>query len=159
VFLRDLMLPHIALENATVGEAWESASARVGAEPGAFFLYGFFRLVLPIVAFLAVALVLVIPIAVITIGFAAMIAGLTAAVVNTAGAAKVLLVMIEVVVTLLGLGISLFVGLFVGGPVATAIRNYTLVFYGSRYQLLGNLLYPPAPPQPAPGMAGAPIGV
>jgi hypothetical protein len=158
VFLRDLMLPHIALENATVGEAWESASARVGAEPGAFILYGFLRLVLPIVAFIAVAVVLVIPLLVIALGFGAMIAGLTALVVNAAGVAKVLLIMIEVVVILLGVGISVFVGLFVGGPVATAIRTYTLVFYGSRYQLLGDLLYPPAPPQPATGLAGAPIG-
>jgi hypothetical protein len=156
VFLRDLMLPHIALENATVGEAWESASARIGAEPGAFFLYGFLRLVLPIVAFIAVAVVLAIPLLVIALGFGGAIAGLTALVVNSTGVAKVLLIMIEVVVGLLAFGISLFVGLFVGGPVATAIRSYTLVFYGSRYQLLGDLLYPSAPPQPMPGTAGAP---
>jgi hypothetical protein len=157
VFLRDLMLPHIALENATVGEAWESASARIGADPGAFFLYGFLRLVLPIVAFIAVAVVLIIPLLVIALGFGGAIAGLTALVVNSSGFAKVLLVMIEAVVILLSVGISVFVGLFVGGPVATAIRTYTLVFYGSRYPLLGSLLYPPAPPQPVTGLAGAPI--
>jgi hypothetical protein len=105
---------------------------------------------------MAVALVLAIPVLVIALGFGAMIAGLTAMVVNTAGFAKVLLMTIEVIVILLGAGISLFVGLFVGGPVATAIRTYTLVFYGSRYQLLGDLLYPPAPPQAAPGTAGVP---
>jgi hypothetical protein len=33
---------------------------------------------------------------------------------------------------------------------------YTLVFYGSRYQLLGDLLYPSAPPQPSTGPAVAP---
>ena len=158
VFLRDLMLPHIALENATVGEAWESASARVGAEPGAFILYGFLRLVLPMVAFIAVGLVLVIPVAVIGVGIGAMAAGLASLMVNADGFTKVLLVIIETADILLGAGIALFVGLFVGGPVATAIRNNTLVFYGSRYPLLGNLLYPPAPPQPAPGFAGAPVG-
>ena len=157
VILRDLMLPHIALENATVGEAWGSVSARIGADWGGFFLYGFLRLVLPIVALVAVGMVLLIPVAIITFGFAAVVAGLTALAVNAAGFAKVMLVTIEVIIILLGVGISLFVGLFVGGPVATAIRNYTLVFYGSRYQLLGDLLYPPAPPQPAVGFAGAPV--
>ena len=86
----------------------------------------------------------------------AVVAGLTALVVNTAGVAKVLLIIAESVVVLVGLGISLFVGLFVGGPVATAIRSYALVFYGSRYQLLGDLLYPQAPPQPSAGPAVAP---
>jgi hypothetical protein len=158
VFLHDLMLPHIALENATVGEAWESASARVGAEPGAFFFYGFLRLVLPFLAMLAIAIVLAIPVLVIAFAFGGMIAGLTALVANSAGFAKVLLIIVDVVVTLLGMGIGVFVGLFVGGPVATAIRTYALVFYGSRYQLLGDLLYPPAPPQPPTGLAGAPSG-
>jgi hypothetical protein len=158
VFLRDMMLPHIALENATVGEAWESASARVGAEPGAFFLYGFLRLVLPILAMLAVALVLTIPMIVIALAFGAVITGLTALMANTAGFAQVLLVIIDTFVTLLGVGISVFVGLFVGGPVATAIRTYALMFYGGRYQVLGNLLFPPVPPQTSVGTTGAPIG-
>jgi hypothetical protein len=158
VILRDMMMPHMALENATVGEAWGSVSARIGAEPGAFFLYGFLRLVLPIVAFIAIAILLAIPVLVIAVGMGAAVAGLTALVVNAAGFAKVLLLTIEAVIILLGIGISLFVGLFVGGPVATAIRSYALVFYGSRYQLLGDLLYPPAPPQVAPGTVGAPSG-
>jgi hypothetical protein len=159
VILRDLMLPHIALENATVGEAWGSASARIAAEPGAFFLYGFLRLVLPIVAMFAVFLVLAIPLMVIALGFGVVIAGLTTVVVNTAGFAKVLLIVVEAVVTLLGAGISVFVGLFLGGPLATAIRTYALVFYGGRYQVLGDLLFPPGPPPPVVGVAGTPIGI
>jgi hypothetical protein len=158
VIMRDLMMPHMALENATVGEAWSSVSARIGAEPGAFFLYGFLRLVLPIVAFIAIAIVMIIPLIVIEVGIGAVAAGLAALMVNAAGFTKVLLVIIETADILLGIGIALFVGLFVGGPVATAIRSYALVFYGSRYQLLGNLLYPPAPPQAAPTGVGAPIG-
>ncbi len=147
VFLRDLMLPHMALENATVGEAWGSASARIGAEPGAFILYGFLRLVLPIVAMFVVFFVLAIPVLVIAVGMGATVAGLTALAVNAAGVAKVLLITLESIVVLFSVGIGVFLGLFIGGPVATGIRMYTLVFYGSRYQLLGDLLYPPTPRQ------------
>jgi hypothetical protein len=157
VILRDLMLPHIALENATVGEAWDSVSARIAADWGGFFLYGFLRFVLPIVAMMAVFLVLIVPMLVLGLCFGAVVAGLTALMANASGASFALLAVIDAVVVLLGIGIGVFVGLFVGGPVATAIRNYALVFYGSRYQLLGDLLFPPAPPQPAPGFAGAPI--
>jgi hypothetical protein len=156
VILRDLMLPHMALENATVGEAWGSVSARIGAEPGAFALYGFLRLVLPIVAMFAVFFVLAIPVLVIAVVMGGSVAGLTALVVNTTGFAKVLLITLESIVVLLGVGVGVFLGLFVGGPVATGVRMYTLVFYGSRYQLLGDLLYPSAPPQPSTGPAVAP---
>jgi hypothetical protein len=158
VILRDLMMPHMALENATVGDAWGSVSARIGAEPGAFFLYGLLRLVLPIVAFIAIAIVMIIPLIVIAVGIGAVAAGLNALMTDATGFTKVLLVIIETGDILLGVGIGLFVGLFVGGPVATAIRSYALVFYGSRYQVLGDLLYPPAPPQFAPGAVGAPSG-
>lgn len=41
----------------------------------------------------------------------------------------------------------LILGVF--GPLSTAIRQYALVFYGARYQRLGEILYPP-PPAPAP---------
>jgi hypothetical protein len=155
VFLHDLMLPHMALENATVGEAWDSASARVAAEPGAFFLYGFLRLVLPFAAMMAVALVLAIPTIVIGLAFAAMIAGLNAVMGDAEGFERLVLVIIETVTTLLSVGVAVFVGLFVGGPVATALRTYALMFYGGRYQVLGDLLFPPVPPQAS---AGAPIG-
>jgi hypothetical protein len=156
VILRDLMLPHIALENATVGEAWESVSARISADWGGFFLYGFLRLVLPIVAFLVVAIVLILPMLLIALCFGVVVAGLTAMMADASGFSEVLLAVIRAVVVLLGVGIGVFVGLFVGGPVATAIRTYALVFYGSRYQLLGELMFPPVPPLPAAGFAGAP---
>jgi hypothetical protein len=48
----------------------------------------------------------------------------------------------------------MLVGIAVGGPVSTAMREYALVFYGGRYQRLGEILYPPPPDAglPAPGI-------
>ena len=37
LILRDLMLPHFALENATAGEAWRSVRARIMAREEAVF--------------------------------------------------------------------------------------------------------------------------
>jgi hypothetical protein len=39
----------------------------------------------------------------------------------------------------------------VGAPVATWIREYALIFYGGRYQALGDALYPQALQPPTPG--------
>lgn len=61
VILRDLMLPHFALENATAGEAWAAVWDRISIEKGQFFAYALLRLILPILAMIAVALVLIIP--------------------------------------------------------------------------------------------------
>jgi hypothetical protein len=36
-----------------------------------------------------------------------------------------------------------FVGVCLGGPLSTGLREYALIFYGGRYQALGNILYPP----------------
>jgi len=41
-----------------------------------------------------------------------------------------------------------------GGPLSTGVREYALIFYGGRYQVLGDALYPP-PPQPPPMIQGA----
>ena len=47
IILRDWMLPHIALEDASAGEAWGSVWARIKAEKGQFFAYALLRLILP----------------------------------------------------------------------------------------------------------------
>ena len=50
IILRDFMLPHYALEDASAGEAWSSVWARITAEKGQFFAYALLRLILPTVA-------------------------------------------------------------------------------------------------------------
>ena len=49
----------------------------------------------------------------------------------------------------LAFGFALLASICLGGPLSTGVREYALIFYGSRYQALGNLLYPPP-------VAGAP---
>jgi len=42
-------------------------------------------------------------------------------------------------------------GICLGGPVSTGLREYALMFYGGRYQALGDVLYPPAAPAAGTG--------
>jgi hypothetical protein len=145
VILHDLMLPHIALENASAAEAWRQARMRIAAEKGGFLLYAFFRIVLPIAATIGATIALAIPAIIAVILFAAPMAGLIGLMTGATFAGKVLLVLLLSVIVLVCAGLVILLGLCIGGPIGIAVRNYALLFYGGRYQVLGDLLSPPPP--------------
>ena len=150
LILRDLMLPHFALENATADEAWSAAWTHIKAEKGGFFVYALLRVILPIVAVVGLFVVLILPSLVFIAAVVAVEVGLHVAFANS-----LIGIFLEVLVGLVAFGIALAVGIGVGGPVSTAIRQYALLFYGSRYQPLGDILFPPPPNVDlnAPGIA------
>jgi hypothetical protein len=150
MILRDFMLPHMALENATAGEAWAAVRVRILEAKGAFLLYAVLRVVLPLVAGIAMVVVLLIPFILVFVGFGAMMAAVSAALGGATGSAMLVRVFIEGVLGLLFFTLIVFAVIGFGGPLAIAVRNYALVFYGGRYQALGDILYPPAPAAPAP---------
>jgi hypothetical protein len=151
MILRDFMLPHMALENATSGQAWAAARAHIGREKGAFFVYGLLRIVLPIVATIALVLVLLIPGIILFGALAVMMGGVHVALGDATGLMFLVRIFIEAVLGLIFFALALFLTICLGGPLSIAVRNYALVFYGGRYQALGNILYPPPPaPTPAP---------
>lgn len=43
---------------------------------------------------------------------------------------------------MIAFGFALLAGICLGGPLSTGIRQYALIFYGSRYKALGDILYP-----------------
>ena len=45
-------------------------------------------------------------------------------------------------------GFALLASVCLGGPLSTGIREYALMFYGGRYQALGDILSPPPAPRP-----------
>jgi hypothetical protein len=140
VVLRDFMLPHIALENATAGQAWAAVWMRMGAEMGQFLLYTVLRVVIPFAVMMALLVALVIPTVVLVV-IGVIVAGVVRAALGHAAMllASVILIMILTV-------FFLFALICATGPVCLAIRSYALTFYGGRYQLLGNILFPPPPP-------------
>jgi hypothetical protein len=154
VILRDFMLPHIALENASGGQAWAAVRARITREKGSFLLYTVLRVALSAAAFIAVIIVLAIPLLILFGGLAIVMVALHAAFSNFTGAAWVLGASLEVLIGLTVVAVGLLAAISFGGPISIAIRNYSLVFYGSRYQVLGDILFPPAPPPAVqPGVA------
>ena len=68
---------------------------------------------------------------------------------DATGVGAVIRIVFDVVFGIVGVGIGLLVAFSLGGPIATWVRNYALLFYGGRYQALGDLLDSPPPPPPA----------
>jgi len=154
IVLRDWMLPHIALDDATAGEAWAAVWARVRAEKQQFLAYVLLRLVLPVLAMIALFILLIIPGLVLAGSLAAVEFGLRSAFADAHGAEAFVGLMLEIFFGVLAFGFALLASICLGGPISTAKREYALVFYGGRYQRLGETLYPAA--MSSPGADDAP---
>ncbi|MGA3136939.1 MAG: hypothetical protein ABSC88_13200 [Terracidiphilus sp.] len=146
VVLRDWMLPHFALEDATAGEAWEEVWDRIKADTRQFIVYALLRLILPAIAMIGLFIVLIIPGLMLAGSVAAIEYGIHSVFADATGAAALVGVLLEVFFGVVAFGFALLAGICLGGPVSTGVREYALIFYGGRYQVLGNILYPPPPP-------------
>ena len=149
VTLRDFMMPHFALENATSGQAWTAAWARIKAENLPFFVDLLLRLILPLAAMMGVIFVLIIPALIVIAAFVFLGIAIHSSFAGAAGGALVVEVLLYVLMALAAIAIWIFVALCVGGPLGTAVREYALLFYGARYDHLGAFLFPP-PETPLP---------
>jgi hypothetical protein len=143
IILHDMMLPHIALENATAGDAWREVRTRIAMEKGGFLLFAFLRVVLPIAAAIASFVVLLIPIFILIVILGLSAAGLSGIFADATGGAKLLMILSAIVAVLVLVAAIILISICIGGPIGIAVRNFALLFYGSRYQVLGNLLSPP----------------
>jgi len=152
VILRDCMMPHYALDDATAGEAWREAWARITAEPRQFLVYALLRLILPVIAMIGLFIVLLIPGLMLAGAGAAIGYAIHSAFADATGAAALVGILIQVFFGLVAFGLALLASICLGGPVSTAVREYALVFYGGRYQALGEILYPPPPPPAQPAV-------
>ncbi len=143
IVLRDFMLPHFALDNATSGEALARAWTSIMAEKRQFFVYALFRVILPIIAAIGVFIVLLIPGLFLAGAIGVIEYSLHSVFSGSSGAAWVIGIVFQVFFGVVAFGFALLAGICLGGPLSTGIREYALIFYGGRYPALGNLLYPP----------------
>jgi len=142
VVLRDCMLPHFALEDATAGEAWSSVWAHIRHEKRQFIAYTLLRLILPTIAIMATFVILMIPGLMLVAALGAAEYGVHASFANASGASSVVGILLEVFFGLIAFGFAVLAGICIGGPLSTGLREYALVFYGARYQPLGDILSP-----------------
>ena len=142
LILRDLMMPHYALDNATAGEAWRQVRARIRAEQRQFLVYAILRIILPVIATFGLFIVMLLPGLMLAGSLAAIELGVHSMFANATGASWLVGIALEAFFGVVAFGFALLAGICLGGPLSTGIREYALIFYGGRYKALGDILYP-----------------
>jgi hypothetical protein len=146
LILRDCMLPHYALEDASAGDAWFQVWSRIKAEKRQFVAYALLRVVLPIIAAIGLIMLLAIPGLMLAGSVAAVEFGIHSMFADATGSSAIVGKILEGFFGFLAFGFAVLAGICLGGPVSTAVREFALVFYGGRYKELGDTLYPPSVP-------------
>ncbi len=155
LILRDWMLPHFALDDATAREAWSQVRACIKAEKRQFIVYALLRVLLPILATICLFIVFFIPGLMLAAALAAVEFGVHSMFADATGASALVGVLLEAFFGVVAFGFALVASICLGGPLSTGIREYALIFYGGRYKALGDILYPQPPPAIAEGTSGA----
>jgi hypothetical protein len=140
--LNDFILPHMALENATLREAWKSVRPRIRADRESFFSYFLLRVLIFIVAvpILACLAFLVLWPVFWVLGSSA--TGYAALLEDATGP----LSWVRAGLNILFIGLSAATGAagaaLLGGPLAIFLRCHAMYFYGSRFAPLSEALFP-----------------
>ncbi len=133
VVLRDWILPHFAVDNATAA---------------------LLRVALPVVAMAVLFMVLLIPGLIVAGSIGALMYAIHSAFANSTGGAAEAGLLVQMFFGCIAFVLMVLAAICVGGPVSTGIREYALMFYGGRYPALGDILYPVAPPARVTGAPG-----
>jgi hypothetical protein len=156
VVMHDFILPPMALENLSFRKAWRVARQRINANRETFFSYFILRLGLPLLTgFFLAGIAWAVNWAVFGV-LGASAQGFDAMLEDATGVGAYFRVGFEVLFRLMGLGIGLFMAFTLGGPLATWLRSYSLLFWGGHYRALGDALAsPPALPAAVQGLQKA----
>jgi hypothetical protein len=143
------VLPHLALEDATIAEALSDVWNDIEIEPWQYLFFVLMRFLLTIAATIIGFLALLVPFLILGGIGAVLVLILKASSIGLA-----VLLGIPAGILLLSLLFAAFIG--VSGTIGTFRRNYALLFYGGRYPPLGEILQPPLPPAPYPSWTPGP---
>lgn len=153
VALGCFVLPRMALEDASIGDALSEVWRDIQDEPGQFIFFIVLRFLVTLAASIVGWIALLIPLLIVSL--MGIICALVLKSISTT-----LAISLGVPAAILVGGFFIVAGIGVSGTIGTFRRNYALLFYGGRYPLLGSFLQPvvPTPPLPpwAPGITPGP---
>jgi hypothetical protein len=147
--LSDFIVPSLALENTSLGEAFRRLGLLMRHEPGQFAAYAFLKLGLAIAGYMLMSIgsYIVLLIVGLVVGIIALLGYLL---LHALGVSTAILIALGII---LGIALYLFFIFYVvflgAGAVLTFLESYMLYFLGSRYPMLGDLLDRSTPPPAA----------
>lgn len=152
--VKDFLVPIMALEDLSVVEAWrvykpilQQAKASAAGYLGMKILLAIGLGILVGIISLFILFLLLVP----TVGFGLLIVGIMA----TGKLGVVIGILLAIVGGTIFIGLMFFASGMLSVPLAVFFQSYALYYVGSRYQRLGELLWP-APPMEAPATGGLP---
>jgi hypothetical protein len=143
------VLPHMALDDASIQDSLSDVWSDIRFEPGQFALFFVLRFLVTLAASIIGLIGLFIVIVVLAI-VGVLIGLLLKAISNVA------LLAVGIPLLIVASAFLLLAVMGVSGSIGTFRRSYALLFYGGRYSTLGDILAPPLPPPLptwAPGIA------
>ena len=142
VVLNDFILPHMAIENASFRQAWQSVRKAIRADRESFFSYFLLRVLILIVAgpvLAAIAFVLLWPmfwvLGASATGYATLLDNASGSLGGLQVASTILFIALVAIVGAVGSAV-------LGGPLMVFLRAHAIYFYGSRYAPLRKVLSP-----------------
>ena len=154
--MKDFIMPIMALDDLTLGDAWSALWRVIASEPGAWAGYLGMKLLLTIgaaIVLFVATIVAVLP-GIFIVGIPAGLVALVGAVVLKFGS-TIAGIAIFVIAGLVAAAGACCIYMLLSAPITVFFASYAFYFFGGRYPKLGALLWPePAPFTPAPQMAG-----
>ncbi len=156
--VKDFIMPIMALDDLSLGDAWSSLWRVIASEPGAWAGYLGMKVVCALCAGIGLAIVFVIAMlpAMVIIGIpVGILIALGVFALKAAGVAVGVLIFI--IAGLLAAAGFCCLYMVLIAPITVFFASYAFYFFGGRYPKLGALLWPqplPPPPTPLPQMAG-----
>jgi hypothetical protein len=150
VLARDLLVPILAMEDITLGDAFEKAKSMVTGDKSGYAVYALMRFLLLIAVGIVFGIINLVLILLVVIPTALVGVLLYSVVPAGAGIAHGVLIAIFIFSGFV-IGVALIlVTLFVSLPGAVFQQSFSMYFVAARYQPLMPYMYPPPPPMPPP---------
>jgi hypothetical protein len=147
-FLRDLVLPFLVFENATIREGVSRAVELIRCEPGSVFLYFLMKFVLTLVAAIAAELCIVAAAIMVAIPVGLIGGGLWILLRHAGPFGTVFLYTSFGLLGMIFFACLMLAIVCIVGAILIFYQAYALYFVGGRVSALGDLLEPPPPPFP-----------
>jgi hypothetical protein len=151
------MVPALALDNMTIGDAWAQLRAMISAESGAFIVYLLMKMVLSFAGGALVGIAMIIVIVVIAIPSVLLVLFFAAIFKDAGPSGMAFGTILAIIGIFIAAAAFLMLIMLATAPVAVFFTSYAFYFLGGRYPRLGNQLWPPIPaPIPPPPMSSPP---
>lgn len=142
LFTKDFVIPQMALEGITAFEGWRRLLPMMRGEEKSYFVYILLKIVLSVVAAIAIGIVTVILTLILAVPVIGVVATVIFATKNGALTWNVLTITLAVIAGCILLGIFFFLVSLIAVPAIVFFPAFSIYFFAGRYRPLSMALYP-----------------